>query len=130
MTLSLSSPVPNEAVVGVSVQPACPSNLLVQWEAPQRLRAPAIQTHYLVSYNSTTGDVGELIVPYTEGPTVSVPIIIGVASISPSPLQANLTSLQLDTVYSVSVTVVNDHGPGPSTAPLAVRTMLQGGKLA
>ena len=64
---------------------------------------------------------------------------MGVVTLTPSPwwslcinpfppLQANLSGLPLDTVYSVSVAVRNSNGTGPSSAPISVRTLQQGGE--
>lgn len=43
-------------------------------------------------------------------------------------LQANVTvTLEIDTEYSVTVMVGNNHGMGPSSAPVLIRTLEEGG---
>ncbi len=62
--------VPVAMVMNVSVEAACPSNLLVSWSplTPAELRAPAGNSSYEVSYMPTAGvdSVSVVEVPYAQ----------------------------------------------------------------
>lgn len=44
-------------------------------------------------------------------------------------VQANLTGLQVDQQYNVTVVASNDYGMGPSSSPQLIRTLDEGGIL-